>query len=130
MKDDITNIKKSLGGDSHNDIINNSKDECSIDKPIKVKNIALNTLVNSLKPTSKQGRRTVFYLGHNPDSKTGDVIHYAGVNISHVSRKCNKFLRPQGYEIRCRKPPKPILNRFGDVSEQHLWGIYKIGGDK
>lgn len=77
--------------------------------------------------SSKQFRRMVRYLSNHPDSKTTQVcIACASVNLSDVARKHNHLIQPQGYYVDCYKPPFRIDNRFGERSNQYLWGLYRI----
>lgn len=96
-------------------------------KPVRIPNKLLGKMVNSLPKTAKQGRNTIHKLGVHPDSKTGDVNPYAGVNISAIRQRYNSFIKPFGYEMRCRESDKPILDADGDASGQKLWGLYILG---
>ena len=96
-------------------------------KPVRIPNKLLGEMVNSLPVRAKQGRRTIHKLGVHPDSRTGRVNPFAGVNISDIRQRYNKFIRPFGYEMKCREPDQPILDADGDISGQKLWGLYRIG---
>lgn len=95
-------------------------------KPVTITNELLGSMVNALPERAKQGRRTIHKLGVHPDSRTGRVNPFAGVNISDIRQRYNMFIRPFGYEIKCRSPDKPILDSDGDVSGQKLWGLYEL----
>lgn len=95
-------------------------------KPVIISKELLGSMVNALPDRAKQGRRTIHKLGVHPDSRTGRVNPFAGVNISDIRQRYNRFIRPFGYEIKCRKPDKPILDADGDISGQMLWGLYEL----
>lgn len=105
---------------------NITQEDFSIKKPVRIPNKLLGSIVNTLPKRAKQGRRTIHKLGVHPDSRTGHVNPFAGVNISDIRQRYNKFIRPFGYEMKCREPDKPILDLDGDVSGQKLWGLYPI----
>lgn len=81
--------------------------------------------------SSMQFRRMTDYLANHPDTLTTKLcIACASVNLSDVARKHNHLIRPAGFYVDCYRPPYPVYNRFGGISNQFLWGLYRIGGDK
>ena len=81
--------------------------------------------------SSKQFARMVKHLAFNPDTLTTQLcIACASVNLSDVARKHNDLIIPAGFYVSCYKPPYRIDNRFGERSNQYLWGLYRIGGAK
>ena len=95
-------------------------------KPVIISKDLLGSMVNALPERAKQGRKTIYKLGTHPDSRTGHVNPFAGVNISDIRQRYNRYIRHFGYEIKCRKPDKPIPGADGDVSGQMLWGLYEL----
>ena len=48
-------------------------------------------------------------------------------NISDVVHKClNPVLAKFGYRIGCTRPPIPIPNRYGQLTQMHEWSLYKF----
>lgn len=81
--------------------------------------------------SSKQFKRMVKHVAFHPDTVTTQLcIACASVNLSDVARKHNHLIEPAGFRVDCYKPPYRIDNRFGERSNQYLWGLYTIGGDK
>lgn len=115
---------RKIAPDQESDLLNINVEHTRM--PVRIPNELLGEMVNALPVRAKQGRKTVFKLGVHPDSRTGKVNPHAGVNISDIRQRYNKFIRPFGYEMRCREPDKPILDADGDISGQKLWGLYEL----
>lgn len=96
--------------------------------PVRLDNETADILYNALPPRANQAKRLVKLLSFNPDAPTNRLNKGSGVNLSDVARKYKRYLKPHGYYIDCRKPPKPIKNSFGEDSGQQLWGIYSLKG--
>ena len=67
------------------------------------------------------------YLSQNPGSTTGEVAHSCSIgNLSDVAHYVNPYIFRQGFMIGCEKPDAPIINKFGEKSNQFLWSVYKV----
>jgi len=96
--------------------------------PVKLDKKAGDILYNALPSRANQAKRLVKYLPFNPDSPTNRLNKGSGVNLSDIAKKYNKYLKPHGYFVDCRKPSIPIKNSYGEDSGQYLWGIYSLKG--
>ncbi|MCT2531551.1 hypothetical protein N2382_11860 [SAR92 clade bacterium H921] len=84
-------------------------------------------LFRSVPHQLSQARRLIEHLAQYPDSVTSDVAKKCAIgNISDVARKVNPTLFEHGLFISCRRPVMPIKNRFGEMSNMFLWGIYRL----
>jgi len=109
--------------------LNNTSPHYSIPKSVKLKPDEYTALEKLIPESSKQFRRMVKHLAVNPDTKTTQLcIACASVNLSDVARKHNDLIVDAGFYVGCYKPPYRINNRFGERSNQYLWGLYRIGG--
>lgn len=85
------------------------------------------TLLRSVPNDFSQARRLIEHLAEYPDSVTSDVAKTCAIgNISDVARKVNPILFKHNLFISCKRPVMPIRNRFGELSNMFLWGIYKL----
>ena len=109
----------------------NRQSNHNIYKPVKLTNEEYTEIEKLIPESSKQFSRMVKHLAFNPDSETTQVcIACASVNLSDVARKHNYLIEAKGLIVDCRKPPYIIKNRFGERSNQFLWGLYRIGVSK
>ena len=77
--------------------------------------------------TQRQARRLVEFLSSHPDATTSFVANkVACSNLSQAARVANSFISRNGYFVYCRKPDKPITNKFGEPSRMFMWGIYSL----
>ena len=78
--------------------------------------------------TRQATKRLINYLAVNPESITVDVNRSCSIgNISHYSTKyINPKIRQYGYQIGCERPPFPVLNKYGEYTQQHLWSFYRL----
>ena len=103
----------------------------SIAKSVKLTPSEYTDIEKLIPESSNQFRRMVKHLASNPDTRTTQLcIACASVNLSDVARKHNDLIESAGFYVSCYKPPYRINNRFGEPSNQYLWGLYCIGGDK
>ncbi len=87
-------------------------------------------VLKTLPYTAKQARRFVAYVAANPHAPTASCnVAAAAVNLSDVAIKYNPYLLRAGYKLKCRRPGKPIKNRFGEESGQVHWALYQISGE-
>lgn len=74
-----------------------------------------------------QGGRMFEYLAQNPNSPTGYVAHHCSIgNLSDVAHYINPHIFKEGLMIGCEKPSEPIINKFGEKSNQFLWSVYEV----
>lgn len=107
----------------------NTQADYTIPKSEKLTHEEYTALEKLIPDSSKQFRRMVKHLAFNPDTETTQLcIACASVNLSDVARKHNDLIIPAGFYVSCNKPPYRINNRFGERSNQYLWGLYRIGG--
>jgi len=79
-----------------------------------------------LNKNANQERRALLQLANNLFTQTSEMNAVAGVNISDVACSLNKKINVLGYEVRCKLPVSPIINRFGEPTNQHIWFISKL----
>lgn len=95
--------------------------------PVFISLKKLDEISKEIPKSAKQFRRMLSHLACNPDAVTNELcIASAAVNLSDVATKNNHLIRQHGIFIDCRKPDKAIKNRFGEHSNQFLWGVYEI----
>ena len=76
---------------------------------------------------SNQAKRLMWFLHRNGPSMTPHVASECAIgNISHASGLANDSLVPLGLKIVCSLPEKLIKNRFGDVSQSHIWRLTEL----
>lgn len=86
-------------------------------------------LDSALKAIGRKGQapRLVRYLSANQKSPTVFVNSNCAIgNISDIAAVVNPVLYKHGLLVACEKPPKPILNRFGDPSNMFLWSLFRL----
>ena len=104
----------------------NRQSNLNIYLPVKLTNEEYSEIEKLIPESSKQFRRLVKYVAFNPDTITTQLcIACASVNLSDVARKHNHLISPKGLYVDCRKPSFRIDNRFGERSNQYLWGLYR-----
>ena len=85
------------------------------------------SLLRSVPHHFSQARRLIEHLAEYPDSVTSYVAKTCAIgNISDVARKVNPTLFEHNLFISCKRPAIPIRNRFGELSNMFLWGIYRL----
>jgi hypothetical protein len=85
----------------------------------------IDRILNRLPETMNQGRRLFSLLAKNSKVATRDVNRTCGiVNISDIAHDVNGYLYPEGYFIGCLPPDEPILNNFGEKSNQFEWSCF------
>ncbi len=100
----------------------------SIAKSVKLTPDEYTAIEKLIPESSHQFRRMVKHVAFNPDTQTTQLcIACASVNLSDVARKHNDLIEPAGFYVSCYKPPYRINNRFGERSNQYLWGLYRTG---
>ena len=108
---------------------NQNKMPCNHNKklPVKLDKKTLDLLLSCLSPKGNQARRMLNQVGLNPDSETNRINKNGGVNLSAVANyQINPKIQIHGYSVKCRHPPSPIINAFGEKSGQELWGVCKL----
>jgi len=86
----------------------------------------IDELINCLPHKANQARRLVKLVAENPNSITRSCNSVAGVNISDIALKYNRYIQPKGYELRCKLPYPLIKNKYGEDSMQHLWSLCPV----
>ncbi len=86
----------------------------------------IDELVGCLPPRANQARRLVKLVAENPNSITSSCNRVAGVNISDIALKYNRYIQPKGYELKCKLPYPLIKNQFGEETMQHLWRLAEV----
>ena len=95
--------------------------------PVKLSESETIEAIGYLPPHSLQARRMVEYLSISPYSPSGRVAHICGIgNLSDIARKANAYLFLLKLFISCERPSTPIINKFGEHSDQWLWSIYRV----
>lgn len=66
----------------------------------------------------------MWFLHRNGPSYTGEVASTCAIsNLSDTAYRANRHLIPLGLKIVCNLPEKRIRNRFGEVSQSHIWRL-------
>lgn len=77
--------------------------------------------------TGRQPRRLVALLAERVQVATGELARETAIgNLSDAARKAKPELEAFGLTIVAERPKRPILNRYGEKSQQHLWRLAKI----
>lgn len=101
----------------------------SIYQSVKLTSIEYTEIEKLIPASSKQFKRMVKHLAEHPNSLTTKVcVACASVNLSDLARKHNHLIKTAGLFVGCCKPPFRTNNRFGEPSNEHLWGLYRIEG--
>lgn len=109
----------------------NSEFNHSSYRAVKLSPDEYTALEKHIPESSKQFKRMVKHIAFNPDTITTQLcVACASVNLSDVARKHNHLIEPAGFRVDCYKPPYRVNNRFGERSNQYLWGLYPLGGDE
>ncbi len=94
---------------------------------VKLTSIEYTEIEKLIPASSKQFKRMVKHLAEHPSSLTTKVcVACASVNLSDLARKHNHLIKPAGYFVGCCKPLFRVNNRFGESSNQYLWGLYRM----
>lgn len=73
---------------------------------------------------SKGARRMVDYLFIHGRASTAELARETGVgNLSDTANKIRPALLAVGLKLVAERPERPIRNRYGENSEQHIWRI-------
>ncbi len=96
---------------------------------LKLDQYKIDELIECLPPRANQARRLVKLVAENPNSITGSCNRVAGVNISDIALKYNRYMQPKGYELKCKLPSPLIKNKYGEDTMQHLWALYPVSGE-
>ena len=94
------------------------------EKPLKPDDSMTAYLMGLLPNENTQYASFLKILCTKPDALTGKCNPFAGVNLSSVASLLNKYIAGSGYVVDCRQPEKRKKNRFGNLSNEFLWGIY------
>lgn len=87
----------------------------------------IDRILNRLPETMNQGRRLVALLGRRSRLATREVNQTCSIgNISDIAADVNPYLHSEGYFIGCEPPDEPIINKFGEKSNQFLWSAYDV----
>jgi len=101
-----------------------------VSKDLRVSTIpdqTIDRILNRLPETMNQGRRLVALLARRSRLATREVNQTCSIgNIADVAIKVNPYLHNEGFIIGCDYPPVPIINKFGEESNQFLWSMYDV----
>lgn len=76
---------------------------------------------------SRQCRRFVAFLGNREGVASGELASAtATANLSDCAARARPYLERHGLTIVCERPPRPLKNRFGEDSHQHIWRIREL----
>jgi hypothetical protein len=101
-----------------------------VSKDVRVTTIpdsTIDRILNRLPETMNQGRRLVALLGRRSRLATREVNQTCSIgNISDIAAEVNPYLHLEGFFIGCDYPDEPIINKFGEKSNQFLWSTYDV----
>jgi|TARA_E500000331_G_scaffold82884_1_gene78638 hypothetical protein len=96
--------------------------------PISLSESEVTALLKKCNLSNGKGtERLVRFLAKHPESITSSVNQQCAIgNISDIASCVNKKLYHHGFYITCQRPPVPVLNRFGEISNMFRWSLVEV----
>jgi len=126
MKTPIKNATSRAGrSDASKNVPKQNKNNTTQLKPLSQE--CIDELLNSLPPRANQARRFIRFVAENQEATTGQCnVAALAVNLSDLALKYNGYIRPLGYELKCRVPYPLIKNKVSEPTMQHLWYLAEV----
>jgi len=96
-------------------------------RPKTIPDSDIERILNRLPESMNGGRRLLALTARRSHIPTREVNQTCSIgNIADVAMDVNPYLHNEGLMIGCDYPPEPIINKFGEKSNQFLWSMYDV----